>query len=178
VRIFNRVADPFHFRPDPDPANQNFQTGSRILLKKTHFPVLHIFAWLMTKNKKMSPEVSTFRNFCSWKVFSCHEIWKLEKAQFSNNGVLQLYIDREGSGSGGKLRNPDPQPWFLSVSFSANISPSNCLCCTYITRLFANAVQEQYLPVAVPIYIYIFLYTKLSYLIIFILILNIFQKMH
>ena len=25
-----RVADPVHFRPDPDPANQNFKTGSRI----------------------------------------------------------------------------------------------------------------------------------------------------
>ena len=35
-----RVADPAHFRPDPDPANQNFKTGSRIrilLLKKATF---------------------------------------------------------------------------------------------------------------------------------------------
>ena len=32
-----RVADPVHFRPDPDPANQNFKTGSGSCLKKTHF---------------------------------------------------------------------------------------------------------------------------------------------
>ena len=25
-----RVADPVHFRPDPDPVNQNFKTGSQI----------------------------------------------------------------------------------------------------------------------------------------------------
>ena len=32
--LVSRVADPVHFRPDPDPANQNFKIGSesRILL--------------------------------------------------------------------------------------------------------------------------------------------------
>jgi len=63
-----RVADPFHFRPDPDPANQNFKTRSRIwiLLKKTTFFLSRIFfAWFMPKKKfSMSPEVSTLRNFC------------------------------------------------------------------------------------------------------------------
>ena len=44
----------------------------------------------------------------SLEVFSCHEIRKFEKAQFTNNGVIQLYIAREGSGSGGKLPDPDP----------------------------------------------------------------------
>ena len=33
---------------------------------------------------------------------------KFEKAQFTNNGAIQLYIAREGSGSGGKLPDPDP----------------------------------------------------------------------
>ena len=38
--VVARVTDPVDFRPDPDPANQNFKTGSRIrilLLKKAHF---------------------------------------------------------------------------------------------------------------------------------------------
>ena len=33
---------------------------------------------------------------------------KFEKAQFSNNGAIQLYIAREGSGYSGKLSDPDP----------------------------------------------------------------------
>ena len=35
---------------------------------------------------------------------------KFEKAQFTNDGAIQLYIAREGSGSGsnGKLSDPDP----------------------------------------------------------------------
>ena len=32
VWILPRVADPVHFRPDPDPANQNFNNRIRILL--------------------------------------------------------------------------------------------------------------------------------------------------
>ena len=55
IKVFIRVADPWHFCADPDPANQNFKNGSgfgsgsvsriRILLiKKAHiFPVPHIF---------------------------------------------------------------------------------------------------------------------------------------
>ena len=34
--------------------------------------------------------------------------FKFEKAQFTNNGAIQLYIAREGSESGGKLSDPDP----------------------------------------------------------------------
>ena len=30
--------------------------------------------------------------------------FKFEKAQFTNNGVIQLYIAREGSGSGIRIR--------------------------------------------------------------------------
>jgi len=48
----------------------------------------------------MSPGVFTFGNFCSFEVFSSHEIKIFEKAQFTNNCVIQLYIAREGSGSG------------------------------------------------------------------------------
>ena len=33
--LFTRVADPVHFRPDPDPANQNFKNRIRILLAHT-----------------------------------------------------------------------------------------------------------------------------------------------
>ena len=67
-----RVADPVHFRPDPDPANQNFKSGSgsriRILLfykKNTFFLSRIFFAWFMTIFFfLMSLEVSTLRNFC------------------------------------------------------------------------------------------------------------------
>jgi len=36
----------------------------------------------------------------------------LKKAQFTNNGVIQLYVAREGSGSrsSGKLPDPAPDP--------------------------------------------------------------------
>jgi len=54
-------------------------------------------------------------------VFSCHEIGKFEKAQFTNNGVIQLYIAREGSESGGKL--PDSDPAKRSGSGSATLFP-------------------------------------------------------
>ena len=35
TRRITRVADPVHFRPDPDPANQNFKNRIRILLALT-----------------------------------------------------------------------------------------------------------------------------------------------
>ena len=40
-----RVADPVHFRPDPDPANQNFKFQIRILLAltKNQFKLLNFF---------------------------------------------------------------------------------------------------------------------------------------
>ena len=34
----------------------------------------------------------------------------MKKDQFKNNGAIQLYIAREGSGSGGKLSDPDLDP--------------------------------------------------------------------
>ena len=70
--------------------------------------------------------MSTFRNFCSGEVFSCHEIGKFEKAQFTNNGV----------GSGIRIRpDPDPEPclavfpckWkaFLNFLIDFFVVPSN-----------------------------------------------------
>ena len=45
IPVPTRVADPVHFRPDPDPANQYFKTGSRILLtlNKNQFKHLNFF---------------------------------------------------------------------------------------------------------------------------------------
>jgi len=34
--------------------------------------------------------------------------FRFEKVQFTNNGAIQLYIAREGSGYSGKLLDPDP----------------------------------------------------------------------
>ena len=50
-----RVADPVHYRPDPNPANQNFKTvpipdPDPALKKKTFFLSCIFFAWFMTKN--------------------------------------------------------------------------------------------------------------------------------
>jgi len=53
--VVGRVADPVHFWPDPDPANQNFKTGFRIpdpdpaLKKKNIFPAPHIFCMVYDK---------------------------------------------------------------------------------------------------------------------------------
>ena len=103
-----------------------------LLFKKVTFFLSRIFfAWFMTKKIKKChlkcPHLETF----VVEVFSCHEIWKFEKAQFTNNGVLHLYIAREGSGSGIRIRWktfgsgsckkvriwPDPQPWW-SITYT------------------------------------------------------------
>ena len=57
----------------------------------------------------MLPEVSTLRNLCYFAKKKFKKI-KFEKVKFTNNGVLQLYIAREISGSGGKLPDPAPDP--------------------------------------------------------------------
>jgi len=112
-------------KPDPDPAFK----------KSTFFLSRIFFAWFMTKkNKKMSPEVSTFRNFCCWEVFSCQEIWKFEKAQFTNNGVIQLYIAREGSG--GKLSDPDPAKRSGSGSATRKAVTTLYMCVQYARYRF------------------------------------------
>ena len=37
----SRVADPVHFRPDPDPANQNFEDRIRVLLALAKNKIKH-----------------------------------------------------------------------------------------------------------------------------------------
>ena len=61
----------------------------------------------MTKIFLMSPEVSTLRNFFILPKKKIKK-FKHEKAQFTNNGVIQLDIAREGSGSGSGGKLPDP----------------------------------------------------------------------
>ena len=49
---------------------------------------------------------------------------KFEKAQFTNNGAIQLHIAREGSGSGSSGKLSDPDPAKRSGSGSATLVPT------------------------------------------------------
>ena len=84
--LHSRVADPVHFRPDPDPANQNFETGSRILLALTKnqlkhqifFHVKHISSdiWMMIiftwKNGKIHLKMCKTSSFKIFFHCSCN----------------------------------------------------------------------------------------------------------
>ena len=61
----------------------------------------------MTTTKKCHLKCSHLETFV---VEKCSPVMKFEKAQFSNNGVILLYIAREGSGSCKKGPDPDPEP--------------------------------------------------------------------
>ena len=110
--LFGRVADPVHFRPDPDPANQNFKTGSgsRILLAlqksiqtSTFFHIKHISSdiWMMIifiwKNGKIHQKM------CKSSIFKIFFPWLYN---------FKLYIAKVliGSGSGENFPDPAPDP--------------------------------------------------------------------
>jgi len=60
--------------------------------------------------------------------------------QFTNNGVIQLHIAREGSGSGGKF--PDPDPAKRSGSDRIRIrNPGHSL--PYLFPLSATSLPDQ-----------------------------------
>jgi len=95
-----RVADPWHFCEDPDPANQNFKNGSRIrilLIKKAHsFPVPHIFLLVLWQKK--------FKNV-TWSV----HIKKLLKVTYFVLLVGNIHIHFI-YGSKGRIQIRDPDP--------------------------------------------------------------------
>ena len=87
-----RVADPVHFRPDPDPANQNFKPdpGSGSCFKKKHiFHVPHIFCMVSdNKIKKCHlkcPHLETF------VVEKCFPVMKFENLKKLNLQIMVLY---------------------------------------------------------------------------------------
>ena len=114
-----RVADPFHFRPDPDPANQNFKNRIRILLAltKNQFKNLKFF----------SHQTYVFLLIFEWWLFLSEKvekfIWKCVKPLFlkyfflvyttlhcqSTNRIrIRWKFSGSGFGSGSYQNGPDP----------------------------------------------------------------------
>ena len=101
---FTSVADPVHFRPAPDPANQNFENRIRIRIilalsyqfkHRNFFHIKHISfdIWMMIKKMEKFT-------------------WKCVKALFKKKSSLfmQLYIAKVPIGSGYGENFPDPAP--------------------------------------------------------------------
>ena len=90
--LSGRVADPVHFRPDPDPANQNLRSGSRIrilLFKKAHFscPAYFLHGLWQKKIKKCHlkcPHLETF------VVEKCSPVMKFENLKKLNLQIMVL----------------------------------------------------------------------------------------